>query len=232
MDLGRESADVLSVRDGYAAWAACYEDDGNPLIPLEGPAVAALFGPVAGRRVLDLGCGTGRHTLALARAGAHVTALDQSPEMMAVARRKLDGFPVEWLPHLLPAAMPFPDEAFALIVAGLVAEHIADLPALLAEAVRVLGPGGRLVLSALHPERTAAGQRARFIDPETGVRRPIVTYHRTTAEYLRAAAAAGLVLASEQTLVVTEEVAARLPRASRYVGLALGWVAAWDKVAV
>src|ERR1700732_1050204 len=35
LDLGRESAEVLSVRDGYAAWAACYEDDGNPLIPLE-----------------------------------------------------------------------------------------------------------------------------------------------------------------------------------------------------
>jgi|GEM_PF-528943 len=230
LELVRESAEVLSVRDGYAAWAACYEDDGNPLIPLEGPAVAELFSPVAGRRVLDLGCGTGRHTLALARAGAHVTALDQSPEMMALARRKLDGFPVEWLLHALPAAIPFPDDVFALIVAGLVAEHIADLPALLREAVRVLAPRGRFVLSALHPERTAAGQRARFIDPETGVRRPIVTYHRTTAEYLRAAAATGLALASEQTLVVTEAVAARLPRARRYVGLALGWVAAWDKV--
>src|SRR5207248_240987 len=109
LDLVRESAEVLSVRDGYAAWAACYEDDGNPLIPLEGPAVAALFGPIAGRRVLDLGCGTGRHTLALARGGAHVTALDQSPEMMAVARHKLAGFPVQWLLHSLPAAMPFPD---------------------------------------------------------------------------------------------------------------------------
>src|SRR5437660_845136 len=92
-----ESAEELSPRDGYAAWASCYEDDGNPLIPLEAPAMAALFGPVAGRRVLDLGCGTGRHTLALARAGARVTALDQSPEMMAIARRKLQGCPVEWL---------------------------------------------------------------------------------------------------------------------------------------
>jgi malonyl-CoA O-methyltransferase len=228
----RESSEILSVRDGYAAWAACYEDDGNPLIPLEGPAVATLFGPVAGRRVLDLGCGTGRHTLALARAGADVTALDQSPEMMALARRKLDGFDVEWLQHALPAAMPFPDAAFALIVAGLVVEHIADLPALVNEAARVLAPGGRFVVSALHPERTADGQRARFIDPETGVRRPIVTYHRTIDEYLRTAAATGLALVREQTLVVTEEVARHLPRARRYVGLALGWVAAWDKVTV
>jgi SAM-dependent methyltransferase len=229
VDPVQESAEELSARDGYAAWAACYEEDGNPLIPLEGPAVAALFGAIAARRALDLGCGTGRHTLALAQAGALVTALDQSPEMMAVARRKLRGHPVEWVLHALPAPLPLPDGAFALVVAGLVVEHVADLPALLRETVRVLCPGGRLVLSALHPDRTAAGQRARFIDPETGIRRPITTYHRSVADYLGAASAAGLALVSEQTLVVPAEVAATLPRASRYVGLPLGWVAGWDK---
>jgi SAM-dependent methyltransferase len=229
LDPVRESAEELSARDGYAAWAACYEDDGNPLIPLEGPAVAALLGPVAGRRALDLGCGTGRHTLALAQAGAHVTALDQSPEMMAVARRKLQGQPVEWVLHALPAPLPLPDGAFSLVVAGLVVEHVPDLRPVFQEAVRVLCPGGRLVLSALHPDRTAAGQRARFIDRETGIRRPITTYHRSVAEYLGAATAAGLVLVREQTLLGTADVAAVLPRASRYVGLPLGWVAGWDK---
>jgi SAM-dependent methyltransferase len=229
LDPVRESAEELSARDGYAAWAACYEDDGNPLMPLEGPAVAALFGPIQGKRALDLGCGTGRHTLALARAGAHVTALDQSPEMMAVGRQKLQGHPVEWVLHALPSPLPLPDRAFALVVAGLVVEHVADLPALLNEVVRVLCPGGRLVLSALHPDRTARGQRARFIDPQTGIRRPITTYHRSVVDYLDGAAEAGLALVSERTLVGTAEVATVLPRGRRYVGLPLGWVAGWDK---
>ncbi len=57
--------DVLPVREGYAAWASCYDDDGNPLIPLEEPEVQRWFGPLTGRRALDLGCGTGRHTRAL-----------------------------------------------------------------------------------------------------------------------------------------------------------------------
>jgi SAM-dependent methyltransferase len=226
-----ESAEELSARDGYAAWAPCYDDDGNPLIPLEGPAVRALFGPVAGKRALDLGCGTGRHTLALIEAGARVTALDQSLEMMALAQRKLQGHPVEWIRHGLPAPLPFPDGMFALLVAGLVVEHVADLAVTLKEAARVLYPGGRLVLSCLHPDRTAAGQRARFIDPHTGVRRPITTYHRSITDYLAAAAQAGLALVSEQTLVGTAEAAAALPRARRYLGLPLGWVAAWDRVA-
>jgi hypothetical protein len=67
------------------------------------------------------------------------------------------------------------------------------------------------------------------VDPETGVRRPITTYHRSVADYLGAAAEAGLTLVSEQTLVGTARLATALPRAGRYVGLPLGWVAGWDK---
>jgi malonyl-CoA O-methyltransferase len=226
-----EAAQDLSPRDGYAAWADCYDEDGNPLVALEGPAIGALFGPVAGKRVLDLGCGTGRHTLALAGAGARVTALDQSPEMMARARAKLRGHAVDWVLHALPDPLPFPGAAFDLAVLGLVAEHVADVRGLLAEVARVLRPGGRCLLSALHPERTAEGQRARFVDARTGLRQPITTYHRTAGDYHAAAEAAGLCAVAEQTLVVPAELATQLPRAGPYVGLALGWVACWDKPA-
>jgi ubiquinone/menaquinone biosynthesis C-methylase UbiE len=229
MDPIREAAEELSVRAGYAAWAPCYDDDGNPLIQLEGPAMQALFGPVAGQPVLDLGCGTGRHTLALVQAGAQVTALDQSHEMLERAQAKLRGHLVEWLLHALPVPLPFPAEAFVLVVLGLVAEHVADLEGLLCEVARVLCPGGRCLLSGLHEDHTAAGMRARFIDPRTGLRQPITTYHRTIAEHHAAAARAGLVTVTERTLIVPAELVAQFPRASRYVGLPLGWVACWAK---
>src|SRR4051812_13535721 len=38
--------DELPVREGYAAWAPCYDDDGNPLTALEGPAIRGWFGPI------------------------------------------------------------------------------------------------------------------------------------------------------------------------------------------
>jgi hypothetical protein len=94
---------------------------------------------------------------------------------------------------------------------------------------RVLEPGGRCLLSALHPDRTAQGQRARFIDPGTGLRRPILTYHRTTIDYCAAAASAGLILTGEQTLTVLPLLADRLPRARPYLGQTLGWMACWTK---
>ena len=65
-------------REGYARWAMVYDDDQNPLQALEGALVQQACGNVEGLRVLDMGCGTGRHTLWLAQAGAEVTGIDFS----------------------------------------------------------------------------------------------------------------------------------------------------------
>jgi ubiquinone/menaquinone biosynthesis C-methylase UbiE len=221
------TCDELPVREGYAFWASSYDEDGNPLIALEEPAVRDWFGPLRGRQAIDIGCGTGRHTRALVEAGAIVAALDFCPEMMARARAKVSGRDVAWIHHALPARLPFADAVFDLAVLGLVAEHVQDLARALGEVARVLKPGARCIVSALHPDRTAAGERARFIDPVTGKRRPIATIHRTVDQYLAEASASGLALVEERALIVPEELAERLPRARRYVGLPLGWVGCW-----
>ncbi len=220
----------LTAGEGYAAWAAIYDEDGNPLTAIEGPSVRSWLGTLAGRRVIDLGCGTGRHTEALVEAGAAgVFALDPTPAMMDRARQKLRGRPVHWVRHALPAPLPFRQGTFDLAVLGLVIEHVAAVGQAMAEVARVLVPGGRCLVSALHPDRTAEGQRARFVDPETGRRRSIVTYHRTTADYLAVAAAVGLVLVAEEVLKVPAALGERLPRALPYVGQNLGWLACWSK---
>lgn len=219
--------DELPVQAGYAAWAPWYDTDGNPLTALEEPVMLDWFGELNGADALDLGCGTGRLTVPLVRKGARVTALDFTPEMMAEARRKLHNVDVRWVEHALPEPLPFQARSFDLIVMGLVAEHIADLDALLAEVARVLKPGGRCLLSALHPDRTAEGQRARYIDPDTGERRHIATVHRTISDYHASARNAGLALIEDRTLHVTEDLASRLPRARRYLHQPLGWAAQW-----
>jgi ubiquinone/menaquinone biosynthesis C-methylase UbiE len=221
--------DELAVEAGYTLWSACYDDDGNPLIALEGPALSARFGDLTGRRALDLGCGTGRHTRTLVEAGAMVVAADLTLAMLDRARTKMPGRAVGWLRLALPGPLPFADATFDLAVMGLVAEHLTDLDATLAEVARVLRPGGRCLLSALHPDRTAEGQKARFIDEETGLRRHIATVHREIGDYLASAASAGLELIEEETLVVDSALAERLPRALPYAGRRLGWVASWRR---
>jgi SAM-dependent methyltransferase len=219
----------LPVLAGYDAWAPLYDDDGNPLTAIEGPAFRAWFGPLEGARVLDLGCGTGRHTLPLAAGGAEVAAVDGSAEMLARARRKLTGYRVDWLRLRLPDRLPFADGLFDLVVLGLVAEHLEDLAAVLVEAARVARPGARCLISTLHPDRTAAGQRARFIDPITGERRQIATIHRSADEYLAIARESGWTPVETTTLTVPTALAREIPRALPYVGLPLGWAARFER---
>jgi ubiquinone/menaquinone biosynthesis C-methylase UbiE len=97
-----------------------------------------------GRRVLDLGCGTGRLAAALAKDGlARVWGVDASNEMLAVARAKLP--PGVGLKQARAEELPFRDASFDRVVMWLVA-HLVDRPQAFREVFRVLGRGGRLAV--------------------------------------------------------------------------------------
>src|SRR5439155_4876633 len=157
-----------SVRIGYDRWAAVYDHDENPLPPLEEPFVQRALGDVRRLDVLDLGCGTGRHASWLAQAGAQVTAVDFSEGMLEQARRKPGAERIRYVTHDLARALPFPDRTFDRVVSGLVLEHLSDLPGFFRESRRVLRPGGRAVVSAMHPAMFLRGSQARFTDPASG----------------------------------------------------------------
>src|SRR5262245_41796591 len=110
---------LSSVRSGYDRWSAVYDHDGNPLLGLEERSVHTAVGDVRGLNVADLGCGTGRHSLWLAAAGATVTGVDFSEGMLAEARRKSGANPIRFVVHDLHLPLPFSAE-FDLVVSGLV----------------------------------------------------------------------------------------------------------------
>src|SRR5687768_6025171 len=110
---------LASVRAGYDRWAAIYDHDKNPLLALEEPILRAAVGDVGDQRVLDVGCGTGRHALWLANAGANVTAIDFSEGMLAEAQRKPCAEQIRFLVHDLREPMPFSEE-FDVVISSLV----------------------------------------------------------------------------------------------------------------
>jgi demethylmenaquinone methyltransferase/2-methoxy-6-polyprenyl-1,4-benzoquinol methylase len=96
-----------------------------------------------GDRVLDAACGTGDLAVADLRAGAgRVTGLDFSEAMLARARRKA---PLDWVRGDM-LALPFADGTFDAMTVGFGIRNVADIPLALAEARRVLRPGGRLAI--------------------------------------------------------------------------------------
>jgi SAM-dependent methyltransferase len=142
--------------------------------------------------VLELGCGTGRLTIPLARAGVEITGLDSSPSMLATARRKAEaaGVRVRWRQGDM--ARLEGDERYALVVLSCNSlAHMTDaasLSACLAGVRRSLAPGGLFAFDVVNPDRrqlerppaarfrrghSGEGLRVRetaIYDPETQVR--------------------------------------------------------------
>lgn len=123
------------------------------------PAILELAGDVAGRRVLDAGCGSGPIASALRDRGAIVAGLDSSAGMLELARRRLG--PGADL-HLadLASPLPFGDGTFDDVIAALVLHYLKDWTGPLAELRRVLRPGGRLIVAVDHPFAIELAQRA------------------------------------------------------------------------
>jgi len=208
----------LPTREGYDRWSACYDEEDNPLIALEEPKVAGLLGPVSGFRILDLGCGTGRHTLRLAAAGAIVTAVDFSEGMLARARDRAGALPIDFRTHDLTQPLPFADASFDRIICGLVLDHIPGLKPLFAEMRRVCRPTGFAVISVMHPAMMLRGVEARFTDRTTGREiRPASTRHQVT-DYINAVLAAGWTLNHASEHEVDAALVARSERARKHAG--------------
>ena len=136
--------------DSFAAAYTAENETGLANAYYERPAMLALAADVAGRRILDVGCGSGPLSAALRDRGAIVTGIDSSAGMLELARRRL-GDDARLRQADLNSPLPFPDSAFDDVIASLVLHYLEDWTAPLAELRRVLTPGGRLIMSVNHP---------------------------------------------------------------------------------
>ncbi len=117
----------------------------------ERPAMLSLLPPVAGKRVLDAGCGPGSYAEWLIEYGAEVVGIDVSPKMIRFARRRLGrGVPL----HLADLDKPLDfleTGTFDIVLCSLVLDYVKDWGSLFAEFSRVLKAFGVLVFSTGHP---------------------------------------------------------------------------------
>lgn len=218
-----------AIREGYDKWSAVYDRDRNPLSALEEPLIHDLIAARKGRAILDLGCGTGRHALRLARAGAEVTACDFSPGMLSRARAKSRAEAIRFLEVDLERPLPFREAEFDVVVSGLVLEHIADLDALFGEIFRILRPEGRAILSTMHPAMFQRGSHARFTDPHSEEIIAPGSHPHDTGDFVMAGLGAGLRLFHLSEHSPSADFATRFPRSQKYVGYPMLLLLGFDR---
>ncbi len=128
---------------------------------VERQAIFELLAPQTGELILDVGCGTGRDALELARRGARAVGVDPSRGMLAVAQARRGSVARPSYVRAAGEALPFATGAFDASVIVTTLEFASDPDALLLEAARVTRVGGRIVVGALSRRGPWAARRKR-----------------------------------------------------------------------
>jgi ubiquinone/menaquinone biosynthesis C-methylase UbiE len=224
-----------AVADGYQVMAESYDAiaDRNVVIQLEQPPVWALLDQLPPGRVLDAACGTGRHTAYLADRGHHVIGVDVTPAMLDRARTKLaTSSEVDLILGDL-RRLPLPDNAVDVTVCALALTHLTDPSPAILELGRVTRPGGRILLSDVHPAMTQLGFHA-FYEDTDGARALVPNHTHRHATYLAAFQAAGLMVAGclepawTPEALATQRWAGPMPEAAHQALLGLPLILVWD----
>jgi 2-polyprenyl-3-methyl-5-hydroxy-6-metoxy-1,4-benzoquinol methylase len=142
--------------EGAEAWDVFVESGADYYRhKVHGPALLAACQPLAGRRILDLGCGQGFFSRELARHGAQVTAIDLSERLLQLARRREDQegrLGIEYLQlNAADIASHLPPEGFDIVVACMSLQDMADVSGVLRGAFSLVHPTGRMIFSVPHP---------------------------------------------------------------------------------
>ncbi|HET7460049.1 MAG TPA: class I SAM-dependent methyltransferase [Longimicrobium sp.] len=195
---------VLPAREGYRLWAPDYERE-TAVSFLEDQLVAAMSPPLAGRTLLDAGCGTGRRLRGADAATA--VGIDLTPEMLAAGGE----------PGVAAAdvrALPFAPAAFDVVWCRLVIGHVADAAAVFGELARVCRAGGTVLVTDFHPDAVAAGHRRTFRDA-AGTVREVEHHVHPPQTQVDLAAAAGLRIVERRDGQVGPEMRPFYERAGR-----------------
>ncbi len=187
-----QTVEEVDLIEGYERWAETYDMELNPLIAVEGPRVRAILSEIEMCTAMDAGAGTGRHAIVLAQRGVAVTAVDQSPDMLDVAREKAAraGLEIDFRIGSLEGRLPAGDDQFDFLVCALTLSHVSDIGHAVGECARVVRPGGSILISDIHPDvANGLGWTAKL-------RRPGATYSlpfagHTRSDYLDSLTAAG-----------------------------------------
>lgn len=176
---------ILPPKEAYGLWAPSYDErENNAVFQAEEQAIFPTFDHIqmADKRVIDFGCGTGRHLLhCLDRNVREIVGTDISDAMLFEARRKIKDPRVSFVQAGLDR-LPIVDEQFDVGIASLVLSHIYILGPSIREMARVMRTGAKLLVTDIHWTFYERGWQRTFHPSNSPSRRfaPETHYHSLT----------------------------------------------------
>ncbi len=204
---------------GYDSWASFYDEYPNPTLASDEIHFPVVWSHLHHKQVLEIGCGTGRHTEKLIALGNEVVGIDVSAGMLAIARNKLRGKEFELIQADFMTYNGFPQNSFDAVVCSLVIEHIASLGSFFLKLSRIVKGGGDFFLSEIHPQRAAGGSLAHFKDEHTQEEVYLNSHVHTDEAMCNAAEKVGFEIERNEDVLGNSALAALRPEWKRYDGI-------------
>lgn len=167
----------MNTRKAYDKWSEQYDSNVNKTRDLEAVAIRQVLEEKNFRSVLEIGCGTGKNSQWLVNRTSTLVAADLSEEMLAKAKEKLAGYPVEFYQADINMPWDFTEKTFDIVTFSLVLEHIENLDFIFQQASNKLEKGGMIYLGELHPFKQYTGSKARFETEEGQTIVPCFTHN-------------------------------------------------------
>lgn len=152
----------MDVKQAYNIWSDQYDTNNNKTRDLEAIALRNTLPAIEFDNCLEIGCGTGKNTVFLAKKAKQVTAVDLSDKMLEKAKQKINAANVKFIQADITKDWSFIDKQYDLITFSLVLEHIENLHNIFKKVATIIGTNGFLYIGELHPFKQYAGTKARF----------------------------------------------------------------------
>mgnify|MGYP000225684982 FL=1 len=175
----------MNVEKAYNSWSTQYDSNENKTRDLEAIALKKLLAGKQFKNCLEVGCGTGKNTEWLLSVCDHITAIDLSEGMLAIAKEKWASDKVHFEIVDVTKDWTFAKGAYDLVTFSLMLEHIEDLAAVFQKLAKHTATGSCVYIGELHPFKQYAGSKARF---ETAAGTQVVTcFNHHITDFINAA---------------------------------------------
>ncbi len=190
----------------YDTWAKTYDEDINSTIHMDELYFHKFWGDLKNKKVLEIGCGSGRNTQKLLKSGHDIIAIDISQNMLEKAKSKISSHNVNFICGDF-IHIEIKDNDFDFAIISLVLEHIENLNQFFEKAFSRLKSGASIFISEIHPQRMQNGSGARFIDREKNIEVRARSFSHKEEDFENAAKISGFEIVQKSIFYGTSNLA-------------------------